>query len=122
MSRWAKKRRIVLSKENCAYEVSFLTRDQLFLTLRIASLERYLTENPPMPFVVDDILISFDDERASAALAVLAELSRQTQVVFCTYHKRLVEIVQKLQQPDVIFVQELGNAQPQVAHARPANA
>jgi len=83
------------------------TRDQLFLALRIASLERYLTENPPMPFIVDDILITFDDERATAALAVLAELSQKTQVIFFTHHQRLVDLALGLQQPDIVFVQEL---------------
>lgn len=84
------------------------TRDQLYLALRIASLERYLSENPPMPFVVDDILITFDDERAAAALAVLAELARKTQVVFFTHHQRLADIAHSLNQPDAVFIQELG--------------
>jgi len=83
------------------------TRDQLYLALRIASLERYLLDNPPMPFVVDDILITFDDERACAALTILAELSQHTQVVFFTHHRRLVELAQALAQPETIFVQEL---------------
>jgi len=84
------------------------TRDQLYLALRVASLERFLAENPPMPFVADDILITFDDARASAALSVLAELSRRTQVIFFTHHQRLVDIAQSLQQPDTISIQELG--------------
>lgn len=83
------------------------TRDQLYLALRIASLERYLLDNPPMPFVVDDILITFDDERAVAALSVLAELSQHTQVVFFTHHHRLVELAHGLAQPETIFIQEL---------------
>jgi uncharacterized protein YhaN len=36
------------------------TRDQLFLALRIASLEKYLDANEPIPFIVDDILIRFE--------------------------------------------------------------
>lgn len=71
------------------------TRDQLFLALRVASLEKYLATNEPMPFIIDDILIRFDDDRASAALRVLASLSQKTQVIFLTHHARLVELVQK---------------------------
>jgi uncharacterized protein YhaN len=51
------------------------TRDQLYLALRLASLEQYLVHNEPLPLVVDDILIQFDDRRAEAALRLLAELS-----------------------------------------------
>jgi uncharacterized protein YhaN len=47
-----------------------------------------------MPFVVDDILIKFDDGRARAALELLAELSRRTQVIFFTHHRHLVEIAE----------------------------
>lgn len=71
------------------------TRDQLYLALRIASLEKYLGANEPMPFIVDDILIRFDDDRATAALNILAELSKKTQVLFSTHHARLVELVEK---------------------------
>jgi uncharacterized protein YhaN len=70
------------------------TRDQLYLALRVASLEKYLAVNEPVPFVVDDILIRFDDDRSSAALRVLASLSQKTQVIFLTHHARLVELVQ----------------------------
>jgi uncharacterized protein YhaN len=70
------------------------TADQLYLALRLASLEAYLETGEPMPFVVDDILIKFDDGRARAALELLAELSRRTQVIFFTHHRHLVEIAE----------------------------
>ena len=38
------------------------TRDQLYLALRLASLEKYMESSEPMPFIVDDILVDFDDE------------------------------------------------------------
>src|SRR4029077_21055610 len=64
----------------------------LYLALRLATLERYVETNPPMPLVVDDILIHFDDDRARAALRALGELSKKTQVLFFTHHARLVEL------------------------------
>lgn len=72
------------------------TRDQLYLSLRLASLEKYLETNEPMPFVVDDILIKFDDERAAATLRILADLSLKTQVLFFTHHRRLVELAENI--------------------------
>jgi uncharacterized protein YhaN len=64
------------------------TRYQLYLALRIASLERYLERNPPLPLVLDDILIHFDDDRAQAALGILGELAERVQILFFTHHAR----------------------------------
>ena len=44
------------------------THDQLYLALRLASLESWLQSHEPVPFIVDDILLNFDDDRATAAL------------------------------------------------------
>jgi len=84
------------------------TRDQLFLALRVASLEKYLDAKEPMPFIVDDILIRFDDDRAQAALNILANLSKRTQVLFMTHHARLVELAGKEEfggRPEIHFLQ-----------------
>lgn len=70
------------------------TADQLYLCLRLAGLEQYLQNNTPLPFVVDDILLRFDDRRAAATLDVLADLSRRTQVIFFTHHYHLVQLAQ----------------------------
>ena len=79
------------------------TTDQLYLAIRLASLEAYMERNEAMPFIVDDILIKFDDERAAAALQVLAELSRWTQVIFFTHHMRLVELAEAHVNKEVLF-------------------
>lgn len=71
------------------------TCDQLYLAFRVALLETYLDRHPPMPLLVDDLLITFDDRRSVAALRVLAELARKTQVIFFTHHDRLIELAQQ---------------------------
>lgn len=83
------------------------TCDQLYLALRLASLEKYLHDEEPIPFVFDDILISFDDRRAAAALRVLAQLSGSTQVVFFTHHEHLVELARANVDEGSLFVHEL---------------
>lgn len=83
------------------------TRDQLYLALRLATLERYLTHAEPLPFIVDDILINFDDERSAATLKVLSELSKKTQVILFTHHARLKELVSGLRNGAGVFVREL---------------
>jgi len=70
------------------------TRDQLYLALRLASIERYIEKNRPVPLILDDILINFDDERSKATLEVLGELCQKTQILFFTHHLRLVELAQ----------------------------
>jgi uncharacterized protein YhaN len=83
------------------------THDQLYLALRLASLESWLQSHEPIPFIVDDILLSFDDERAAAALCALAELSKKTQVLFFTHHQHLVDLARSKLPRDLIFTHEL---------------
>ncbi len=71
------------------------TGDQLFLALRLASLESYLDSNEAVPFIVDDILVNFDDERAVATLKCLQALSRRTQVVLFTHHSQTVKLARE---------------------------
>lgn len=71
------------------------TRDQLYLALRLATLERQASRGELLPLVLDDILIHFDDERARAALSVLGEFSAVTQVLFFTHHARLLELARE---------------------------
>jgi uncharacterized protein YhaN len=77
------------------------TTDQLYLALRLASLESYLENNEPMPFIADDILIRFDDARAEATLRILAELAGKTQVIFFTHHQHLVDLATETLSSDV---------------------
>ena len=83
------------------------TRDQLYLALRLATLERHLENNEPMPFIVDDILIGFDDDRSAACLEVLLELSDCTQVLLFTHHRRLLELSGSLSTDQGVFHCEL---------------
>ncbi len=85
------------------------TTDQLYLALRLASLETYLEKNEPIPFIVDDILIRFDDERAAATLKILEQLSNQTQIIFFTHHQRLVELAEDNVEPSILFKHSLGS-------------
>ena len=84
------------------------TLDQLYLSLRLATLEKYLETNEPMPFIVDDILIRFDDDRARATLEVLADLSGKTQVLFFTHHERLAGMAKELKSDGGLYVHRMG--------------
>jgi flagellar biosynthesis GTPase FlhF len=76
-------------------EMSDGSRDQLFLSLRLGGLASFVRNNGPMPFIVDDVLVHFDDQRAAAALATMGELGEKTQIIFFTHHRHLVELAKE---------------------------
>ena len=57
------------------------TRDQLYLALRLATLDWRLESNEPMPFIVDDIMINFDDDRSRATIKALSGLAERNQII-----------------------------------------
>jgi len=73
-------------------ELSTGRRDQLFLALRLAAIEGHIEKGEPLPIIIDDILIQFDDAAAAATFKVLADLSQRTQVLFLTHHEHLLEV------------------------------
>ncbi|MEW6713541.1 MAG: AAA family ATPase [Nitrospirota bacterium] len=94
-------------KETGVEGMSDGTSDQLYLSLRLASLEMQLKSGEPLPFIVDDILVNFDDERSAATLKILAELSGKTQIIFFTHHQHLVDVARKVVAPEVLFIHSL---------------
>lgn len=85
------------------------TTDQLYLSLRIATMEKNAKESEPIPFIVDDILVHFDDNRSKETLRVLLELSKHTQIIFFTHHSRLIEIIQEIADEKVYQVIEINH-------------
>lgn len=71
-------------------------RDQLFLALRLAAIEDHVATMPPLPFVGDDILQTFDDDRAAAAMQALVQLSESVQVILLSHHQHLAALSQRL--------------------------
>ena len=65
------------------------TADQLYLALRLAAIDLHLDKHTPIPLILDDLLMTFDDERTRALLPVLAELSKKTQILIFTHHSHL---------------------------------
>ena len=82
-------------------------RDQLYLALRIAGLERHLDSNQPLPFVADDVFVNFDDKRAGAGFKVLGTLAQRTQVIFFTHHSRLRDVAREALSDGLVALHEL---------------
>jgi hypothetical protein len=107
-------------------ELSDGTREQLFLALRLAAIERHVQSAQPVPVIFDDVLLESDDERADRILAALADLAEKTQVIVLTHHRHLVEIARATVGPDRLDVIDLGAEPPRmralesIAEAEPA--
>ncbi|GEM_PF-354300 len=85
------------------------TADQLFLALRLAGIETNLDKlEEPMPVILDDILVNFDDDRALSTLRCLAEFSNKTQVILFTHHQHLQKLVSASNFADKVFMHKMG--------------
>jgi uncharacterized protein YhaN len=103
-------------------ELSDGTREQLFLALRLAAIERHVATAEAVPVLFDDVLLESDDERAQRILAALAELATQTQVLVLTHHRHLVEIARATLPKRRLDVIELSETVATDAVATPMDA
>ena len=78
------------------------TRDQLFLALRFALLERRTSE--PMPFIGDDLLTSFDEGRTLAVLRLLAAAGQRQQIILFTHHRHVVDLANSIQDHQIDLI------------------
>ena len=70
------------------------TRDQLYLALRLGSIEGQ-TGAGSLPIVCDDLLITADDARSAALLKVLAAAAEHSQVIVFSHHAHLIDIANR---------------------------
>ena len=83
------------------------TLDQLWLAWRLAGVEHHLDQTGPVPLIVDDVLVNFDDARAGSAFRALASLAKRTQVLVLTHHPHLVDIARERIGEDRVVVAHL---------------
>ncbi len=68
------------------------TRLQLYLALRMAGYQHFTESNGPLPFVADDIMESFDDNRSRSAFSLMSEISKQGQMIYFTHHEHVLDL------------------------------
>ena len=85
-------------------EMSTGTMGQLYFALRLAGYRSFARAPGPLPMILDDIMETFDDLRARAALTLCAEIGTVGQAVLFTHHAHLVELAQDTI-PDVAIVE-----------------
>ena len=72
-------------------EMSRGTREQLYLAMRFGLIDEYETRSEPLPAVMDDIFVNFDDERDERFTKILSKFGEQRQVIILTCHQRSLE-------------------------------
>jgi len=77
-------------------EMSRGTREQLYFAMRLGLIEVYESKSEPMPVIMDDILVNFDDDRGPAAIDGLMEFSQDRQVIVLTCHRNTLDIYKRL--------------------------
>lgn len=76
-------------------QMSTGTREQLFLALRIAAIERYVELAGRVPVIFDDVFLESDEQRSERIFEALGELATKTQVIVLTHHHHLVAVGQR---------------------------
>ena len=72
------------------------TMGQLYFALRIAGYRSFARDPGPLPMILDDIMETFDDTRARAALTLCAQIGGMGQAILFTHHAHLVTLAQQV--------------------------
>ncbi len=73
------------------------TREQLFLSLRLALAASYARHGAPLPLILDDVLVNFDAARAKAAAGVLRDFAAAGhQLLVFTCHEHILKLFKSL--------------------------
>lgn len=75
--------------------LSLGTTVQLYLALKLAFIKMQLGFYEPIPILLDDLFVQFDDQRARSGLRLLQEYAQNQQVFFLTHHSHLLDLVEK---------------------------
>ncbi|MCL2305031.1 MAG: AAA family ATPase [Planctomycetaceae bacterium] len=84
-------------------DVSWLsrgTREQLFISLRLALSGSFTRHGSDLPLILDDVLVNFDTSRAKTAAKVLMEIAESgKQIILFTCHEHIARIFHKRDVP-----------------------
>lgn len=70
--------------------------EQLYLCLRLGLAEEFARRAEPMPLVMDDVLVNFDNGRRRATAELLLEFAERHQVLLFTCHEDIVQMISGL--------------------------
>jgi len=81
-----------LARGKADVQLSAGARDQLYLAVRLAVSEFLSRGGDAVPFLLDDVFVTSDDERTRAGMKLLVEqFARDHQVILLTCHRKRFE-------------------------------
>ena len=69
--------------------------DQVYLAIRLGLVQDFAQHEEPLPIILDDVLVRFDQERQLGAMKVILDMSRRHQVLMFTCQPNAHEITRK---------------------------
>lgn len=72
--------------------------DQIYLAIRISLAMAFSKQIEPMPLILDDIFVRFDEQRQKEALHFLADLGKKEQIFLFTCSRTTRDIAKEVQQ------------------------
>ncbi len=72
------------------------TREQLYLALRFAFVQQYCGQHEPLPIVMDDCFVNFDDNRLAQTLEAVHHICKESQCIVLSCHRRTVDAVRQI--------------------------
>jgi len=100
------------------------TAEQLYLCLRLGLARDYASRTESLPFVMDDVLVNFDPERARRVADVLLQVARTAQILLLTCRPETLEVIKIAAGRDVnvIEMERFAGAEAPAAPTRAAAA
>lgn len=72
------------------------TGDQVYLAIRLAMALSFGSQIEPLPIVLDDIFVRFDEKRQRETLRFLMDLGKTQQIFLFTCHERTMHIAEEV--------------------------
>lgn len=72
------------------------TGDQVYLAIRLAMALSFGEHIEPLPIVLDDIFVRFDEKRQRETLRFLMDLGKKQQIFLFTCHERTMHIAEEV--------------------------
>lgn len=72
------------------------TREQLYLAIRMAYIRQHSQKLEPLPVIMDDCFVNFDDDRTRMTLETINEWDSSTQTIILSCHSRVPKLLTEI--------------------------
>ena len=72
------------------------TREQLYLAIRMAYIQQHSQKLEPLPVIMDDCFVNFDDDRTRMTLETINEWDSSNQTIILSCHSRVPRLLAEI--------------------------